>query len=286
MRDFLKGPFAQEASTIKILYLILFLFLTCITEVGGLLLWPFMAIPYYDHPKWKNFQTLFYALCFYVLCSWLIIPTLASFANRTPLPCFSKDGIPFQSQTKITCLLHRNYVEKDVYVKMMNVAKQMDRHYNRVDIRYLSAGLPFGIIPVFPNLIQNKGRAISMSFLWTDSSRRMTKTAPSPVGYGSHSISDFSRTCSADEFLKIAGISIPLRYQWLFLNWNSSIILDEKRSNTLLHYLGRHKDVAAIFLEPELHRVLGKDVSSLYPNPCSWMLHDDHFTILFSTPKQ
>ena len=100
-------------------------------------------------PNGKNLQTLFYALCFYVLCSWLIIPTLASFANRTPLPCFSKDGIPFQSQTKITCLLHRNYVEKDVYVKMMNVAKQMDRHYNRVDIRYLSAGLPLELYQCF-----------------------------------------------------------------------------------------------------------------------------------------
>ena len=114
----------------------------------------------------------------------------------------------------------------------------------------------------------------------------MTKSSPSLIGYGSHTISDFSRTCSDDEFLQIAGISVPLRYQWLFLNWKSSTILDEKRSNILLHYLGRHKDVTAIFLEPELHRVLGKDVSNLYPNPCSWILHDDHFTILFSTPQQ
>ena len=72
MRDFLKGPFAQETSTIKILYLILFLFLTCITEVGGLILWPFMAIPYYDHPKWKNLQTysMPFAFMFYVLGSY------------------------------------------------------------------------------------------------------------------------------------------------------------------------------------------------------------------------
>ena len=91
---------------------------------------------------------------------------------------------------------------------------------------------------------------------------------------------------SNDEFLQIAGVSVPLRYQWLFLNWNSSTILDEKRSNILLHYLSRNKDVTAIFLEPELHRVLGKDVSKHYPNPCSWILHDDHFTILFSTPQQ
>ena len=58
-----------------------------------------------------------------------------------------------------------------------------------------------------------------------------------------------------------------MRYQWLFLNWNSSVILDEKRSNILLHYLGRHKDVTAI-LEPELHHGLGKNVQPL-SKPCS-----------------
>ena len=104
---------------------------------------PFMAIPHYDHPKWKNVQNPILCSCLYVLCPWLIIPILALFANRTPCLAFPKmDPFSISNKNNMSYTV-MNYVEKDVYVKMMNVAKQMDRHYNRVDIRYLSAGLPF-----------------------------------------------------------------------------------------------------------------------------------------------
>ena len=62
--------------------------------------------------------------------------------------------------------------------------------------------------------------------------------------------------------------------------------MDEKRTNILLHYLGRNKNVTAIFLEPELHQKLGTNVEKLHKNPCSWLLHDDHFTIFFTSQKQ
>ena len=283
MLEILKGPFAQDNRTVKIMYLVLFFAMTSITEIGGILLWPFMAIPYYDYPKIKNLQTWLYAFFFYVVSSWLLVPIIASIFGRVPLPCFSHDNIPLQSQSTITCLLHRNYVQKHVYTEMIQIAKQMGRHFERTDIRYLSAGFPIGMLPPFPNQIQQDGLAISMSFLWTDPSKRMSKTSPSPIGYGSHTLSTFSRSCSDTEYMKLLGFSINFRYQWLFLSWNKESFLDEKRSNTLLHYLGRNKKVTAIFLEPELHPIIAKDVEKLFKNPCSWLLHDDHFTILFSS---
>ena len=86
MQEILKGPFAQENQKIKILYLLFFVGLTSITEVGGILIWPFMAIPYYDYPKIKNVQTIGYALCFYILSSWLLVPFVASRVGMNPLP--------------------------------------------------------------------------------------------------------------------------------------------------------------------------------------------------------
>ena len=44
--------------------------------------------------------------------------------------------------------LHRNYVQEHVYEEMLDITQQIDRHFDRTDIRYLSAIYQFFHLPI------------------------------------------------------------------------------------------------------------------------------------------
>ena len=144
------------------LIVILFLFLTVLTQIGGVvLIFSFFTHKYFDKRfsnagiRWVSKFASFLVL--YAIVSLFIVPIIAKPFGRVALPLNKSDNL--QPLNILTCFLNRNYVRPELRQATLDVASEMNIRYPGTVINYLDANFPFidgfPLIPHPNSLLQN-----------------------------------------------------------------------------------------------------------------------------------
>ncbi len=267
------------------LRLIIFITLTLLTQVGGviyLLCWPlYSLIEKKSANRALGFMLKFLSfLIIYFVLSATAIPTLAGAFGRVALPVFGSHGI--RPNSIMTCLLNRHYVRRSLLNVLTDVADKQKENGISLPLRYLDAGFPFvNGWPMLPHLSHNDGRKLDLSYYYQDkeNSKALTGT-PAWSGYGfceapvkgevdmpcqceqsGHIHYSILRKLSSDAFHEIYNV-------------------DAGATATLIRALAAEPSVSMIFIEPHLkHRWQLDDVSKIKFHGCHAVRHDDHIHI-------
>lgn len=263
----------------------MFLVLAAVTQVGAVVL--LMAIP-----AWRYADRVFRPfapvrrvalragifLMLYAVASAFVVPPLAAIGGRAPLPCSQSSRSAPAPATMLTCVLNRHYVVIGVQTVLSRIAGSLSRQFPDAHIRYLDAGFPFfDAFPMAPHLSHRHGRAVDLSFLYTDATTGAARPAPSPFGYWGY-------------VQPRPGEPRPCAGRKSWLRWDldrlqpflSDGSLDKAGTAALVRALANSPEVTRMFLEPHLKTRLGLGHSKIRFQGCRAARHDDHLHVEFA----
>ncbi|MFT5819585.1 MAG: hypothetical protein ACI8ZM_000810 [Crocinitomix sp.] len=269
--------------------ILLFLFLTALTQVGGLILLLFLLIWKRLINKIERLKTArsIYRngikagsfLIFYLLICLFIVPLLARPFGRVPLPI---NHANLQPLNIMTCLLNRHYVREELLNATLEAAAEMNKTYPGTTLAYLDANFPFiNKFPLLPHLSHNDGKKLDLAFFYrkTESNEALNDAAPSFTGYGV-----FEEPRPLEEN-KPAFCSNHGYWQYSILGsvvpqWNkSAYTFDQERTKRMLEILCQHQSIGKIFIEPHLKKRMNLRSDKIRFHGCGAVRHDDHIHI-------
>lgn len=266
----------------------LFLFLTIITQVGGLIYLLFLPINQQlkkriQHTGWRKRVIHFSAFfTFYLFISLLIVPSLAKQFGRVPLPLFATKEIPVQPRHYFYVLANRHYIKPELKRVVFDVTKDFTKKYPKAKILYLDACFPFvDGMPLLPHLSHSDGKKLDICFIYKDkSTAEIISKTPTWIGYGSCE-SPRPNEFSQPEVCKKAGY-----FQYGALKrltptlGKSKLEFDEKANRELVRYFVKHPSIGKIFIEPHLKTRLGlSNYNKIRFHGCRAVRHDDHIHV-------
>lgn len=268
-------------------YVFVFLFLTLITQVGGLiylLYQPFSrkikrTIKQKPKQRFVRFTTF---STFYLLISWTIVPLVAKQFGRVPLPMFATENVPIQPRHYFFPLANRHYVKPELKNTIIKTAKALNGKYPNAKVLYLDGCFPFfDGMPLIPHLSHSDGKKLDIAFIYKhEKSGKYTNKTPTWIGYGGSEVPT-EREENKPEFCKKQGYS-----QYGFLKAFTPIIgksnleFDNKANSWLVKYLAKQPAVGKIFIEPHLKTRFGLSrVNKIRFHGCQAVRHDDHIHI-------
>ncbi|MBC7850462.1 MAG: hypothetical protein H7Y31_12045 [Chitinophagaceae bacterium] len=266
------------------LRLIIFLILTILTEIGGVIyIANFGTYSFIDARvtnKWyRRLSKAGSFALFYLLTTFLIVPKLAEPFGRVQLPIRSTNNL--QPLTFLTCLLNRNYVNKELRDATFAIAKEMNNQYPGTVLNYLDANFPFiNGFPLAPHLSHNDGKKIDLSFCYTDKSTLLeTNEAPSLIGYGiceepSETENNTSQLCEKQGYWQYSFLRniMPQKRKKDFL-------FHPKKTKALIELFARDSRIGKIFIEPHLKSRLKLTSGKVRFHGCEAVRHDDHIHV-------
>lgn len=251
--------------TTKLLgHILLVLFLTLITQVGGLI-WLLNLLISRKIKKKKRivFPTL------YLVFNLIIIPSIAPFFGRIQLPVFNSIIKP---QNYFYALAFRNYVTPELSSVLMQ--SSIDLAHLGIRVNYLDANFPFiNNFPLLPHLSHNDGKKIDIAFQYQSKTGKPTNKKPSLFGYGNYATSD-NKT---NDYCKSQGFWQYDITKYLNISINNDLVLDKENTNTLIQGLLYRAENEKLFIEPYLKEELGlQNHSEIRFHGCQAVRHDDH----------
>jgi hypothetical protein len=246
-------------------HIILILFLTALTQVGGLI-W---LITIFVSIKIKKRKRLLFPLL-YLLFNFVIIPPIALQLGRSQLPMFGQNLKP---RNWFYPLAFRNYVRPDLKKLLEDSSK-----LSNIQITYLDANFPFyNGFPLLPHLSHSDGKKIDISFMYLNEDGKPTDKKPSTSGYGVYSESEKNYTCKSclDKGFWQYDFSKHLTFGTV-----NNLKLDKEKTKRLINRFLSISTTQKIFIEPHLKHSLGfKGESKVRFHGCKAVRHDDHIHI-------
>lgn len=268
----------------RLLGLLLFVALTLLTQVGGIVFAVCWLMSRFLSPLsgwWRAAinGALFAGL--YAVLSIFVVPPLAALGGRVPLPCSATADRPFAAAHPMFCWLNRHYVDARFTTLMDDLSRDMTRQYPGTVTLFLDANLPFiNGFPLLPHLSHGDGRKLDIAnyYRGADGAYLPGQTR-SPIGYWAFEqpvTGDTPSPCRADA--------------WLTTRWDMRFLqglfpdrpLDPERTRAALRWLtieGQRAGIERIFIEPYLAARLGVSSPLLGFQGCRAARHDDHIHI-------
>ena len=187
---------------------LLFILLTILSQVGGIILLLWILIFRYFKAKltkpWAQ-RTInaFGFMVFYMIFNLLIIPFLAGLGGKVRLP-MSKSGnlVPV---TYWTAIFMRNYITEEGKEKLLKIADEFAQKYPGLQVKYMDCNYPFNIptptipkgyiskkeVETFPLTegliphISHFGNKADIALVYTDETGKPSNLTPTAIGYGS-----------------------------------------------------------------------------------------------------
>lgn len=245
-------------------HVILILLLTILTQVGGLI-W---LIAVLISIKIKRRKRIIFPLL-YLSFNLILIPPLASFFGREPLPLFNANLKPVNP---LYPLLFRNYVSPELKDALYETSTHLSQQ--NIEITYLDANFPFiNGFPLFPHLSHDDGKKIDLSFMYLDKKGQPTNKKPSLSGYGAFvkAESKQSKYCLEKGYWQYDMI------KYLNIKTNNNLLLDKVNTKELIQQLLGNPRSQKLFIEPYLKHELGlSNYSKIRFHGCHSVRHDDH----------
>ena len=243
-------------------HLILILFLTVLTQVGGLIWILTLLISY----KFKKKKRIVFPII-YLTFNLFIIPPIANLFGRERLPVFDENLKP---RNWIYPILFRNYSKPELKSLLIETSNE-----NNLQITYLDANFPFvNGFPLLPHLSHNDGKKIDISFMYLDKDGKSTNKKPSVSGYGVFSNSEdnyTSKSCIEKGFWQY---DYP---KYLTFGTINRLTLDKIKTKDIINKLHSSPLIQKIFIEPHLKQTLGLfDKDKIRFHGCGAVRHDDH----------
>ena len=259
----------------------IFLFLTLLTQIGGLVYLLVLLLA-----KAFGFQKKLA-----VLMVFIIAYSVASFATiyvapifgRQAVPCFTSDAAKLKTAHPLYCVLNRNYVTQDLALLLDKASDAVAREFAGTQTLVLDGNFPFITgFPLLPHLSHDDGLKVDLAFYYQDEGGYLKGAMKSPIGYWG-----YTQPPKGAE-LPCANFNSPLSLRWDFdflqglLSENQ---IEPKRTAYLLNWLvneGRQYGLEKVLLEPHLKTSLGLESDLIRFQGCRAARHDDHIHLQIS----
>ena len=272
--------------TFKIIkYAIIFIILTILTQVGGVIfiisrLAHQQISKRFNQLNFKDSKALTFLL-FYCLSTFLIIPTVAPYFGRVPLP-ISSSKTKLQPLSPVTYLFNRHYVTPELKTSLIETSNSLNKKYNNTTVQYLDANFPFiDEFPLFPHLSHNDGEKVDLAFLYFDTlSKALSNSTPSYIGYGAYVEPNEKEANTAAKCEQLGYWQYGLLGKLCPKKSSSNLILHEEATRELLLILSETYNIQKIFIEPHLKtRLQLNRIDKIRFHGCHAVRHDDHIHI-------
>lgn len=246
-------------------HFVFILFLTAITQVGGLI-WLITILISIVIKKRK--RIIFPLL--YLLFNLVVIPPIASLTGRERLPWFDENLKP---RNWFYPLTFRNYVKSELKNELEDSAKVLS--LSNISVTYLDANFPFfDGFPLLPHLSHSDGKKIDISLMYLNKEGKSSNKKPSVSGYGVYAESENNYTCQS---CLNKGYWQYDFSKYLTFGTINKLRLDKEKTAHLIRQLLSISETQKIFIEPHLKQSLGlgNEIKIRF-HGCQAVRHDDH----------
>ncbi|MFK7934896.1 MAG: hypothetical protein AB8G22_15410 [Saprospiraceae bacterium] len=257
------------------LHLLMTLFLTALTQIGGIVYLLTLLILAITKRRFK-FQNLLLFSTLYLVATFLITPPLARQFGREPVQ--HSDRI--RPTNYATVLLNRNYVTPRMNRLLQATANDKNLINNNIQIRYLDACFPFiKRFPLLPHLSHHDGRKIDISLIYETSAGELSNRKKSVSGYGvfvdiQKGEPDQVSICKKQGYWQY---DFP---QYLtFGSINSDLKFSKRGTKILIDGFLKQSATGKILIEPHLKQRLRLQHGKIRYHGCHAVRHDDHIHV-------
>ncbi|MEP5728850.1 MAG: hypothetical protein ABJL67_05705 [Sulfitobacter sp.] len=171
-------------------------------------------------------------------------------------------------QSKVYCVLNRQYVVPELKDVLMDHAQQMQARFPGTVTRVLDANFPYLTgFPLLPHLSHDDGRKVDLAFYYRDNTGYLPGTVRSPIGY--FAFEDGPTTCPDN------ALTLRWNMSWLQNLW-PAYRPDDFRMKAALQLLDKDDRVGKVFIEPHLKNRIDVLSNKIRFQGCRAARHDDH----------
>mgnify|MGYP002276756994 CR=1 FL=1 len=265
-----------------ILIFFLFIILTILTQIGGLILLLTILIGriLFQHrlSKYPAFKTTILFLVLYLVFTFLIVPPIAQLFGRSPLPVFKNSTL--KPASFCSYLFNRHYVKNELSAALEVIGNEFHYQYPEYHVLYLDANFPFfDGFPLLPHLSHNDGKKVDMAFYYLVKDKPLVNDVPTLTGYGyfiNPQKGEFNQT---EKCISSGNWQYDFTGSLVFQDQNK-YQLDEPKTKYLLELIAKNPKIGKVFLEPHLKNRLGfAEANKIRFQGCHSVRHDDHIHI-------
>lgn len=250
--------------------LLLFIFLTVITQIGGLV-YLFSIVFYKRLGNRLKVPILGWFMVVYLLCTYVIVPIIAPLFGREPI----KNSELIEPSNYLTIFLNRNYVEPAMNLVLENTSNELLG--TGIKVHYLDANFPFlNKFPLFPHLSHNDGKKLDISFIYENEIGKIENEEKSLSGYGVFEAPRTNEYDQIDNCISKGFFQYDLTKYLSFGSTNENLLFSVKGTKALLLSLLKNEEVEKIFIEPHLKLRLKLIDTRIRYQGCRAVRHDDH----------
>ncbi len=251
----------------------IFIFLTIITQVGGVIYLISLMVAKKWH-KYLKFKILIIFLSLYLIFSFLIIPSIAQIFGREKI----KNSEKIKPTNYLTILLNRNYVNPRLNKLLSKTAKELQK--TDIEIHYLDANFPFiNKFPLFPHLSHNDGKKIDISFIYTSKQGVISNKQKSISGYGVFEEPKTNEYNQTKNCLKQGYFQYDYSKYLTLGKINHELVFSEKHTKILIEKFLKNNELGKLFIEPHLKTRMNLTNKKVRFQGCRAVRHDDHIHI-------
>ena len=263
---------------------IAFLFLTVVTQIGGIILLVSLAANIYFNKTIHNhmlrrLSKMCLFLILYSLATFFVVPLLAKPFGRVPLPLSENENV--KPLNFLTCFLNRHYVTPQLNQTTKEVAKEMQIKFPGTVLNYLDANFPFiRGFPLIPHLSHNDGKKLDLAFLYIENkTEKPSDEAPSFIGYGINEAPRRHEINTANICKKNGNWQYSFLMKIIPQGNKQNFTFDSSRTKAMVSLFAGATVIDKIFIEPHLKTRMKLQSQKIRFHGCQAVRHDDHLHI-------
>jgi len=259
----------------KIIHLLVIIFLTIVSQVGGIV-YMIVLLAIRKNHKFKYLKRVVLFIVIYLFSTFFIIPKLAPIFGREKI----KETDLIHANFFGTILLNRNYVKPELNKVLTKISKDLNTKHKGLKIIYLDANFPFiDKFPLLPHLSHSDGKKIDLSLIYQTKQGKLTNLKPSVTGYGvfenpKEKEINQPKICKMEKYWQY---DYP-KYLTLGKK-NKEIVFSSMGTKLLINMILKQKEIGKLFIEPHLKTRMNLVNSRIRYHGCRAVRHDDHIHI-------
>ncbi len=255
-------------------YFSLFIILTIVTQIGGIVLLFSSIISNLIHKQFRFKKSIVFLSC-YLITTIVVVPVLAPFFGREKV--IHSDYV--SPTTFATVILNRNYVKPELNELLRNVADRIAN--DRIHIKYLDANFPFlDGFPLIPHLSHSDGKKIDISFVYSEPGQSIdSKKKKSLSGYGVFEGPKTHEVNQIEACRKRGYWQYDFPKYLTFGTINNELKFSDVLNVKLIQSFLTEPNLGKIFIEPHLKKRLRLEHEKIRFHGCQSVRHDDHLHI-------
>ncbi|MCR8668065.1 hypothetical protein NO995_10255 [Aestuariibaculum sp. M13] len=255
-----------------LLHIIIFVILTIITQIGGIL-YLVSILLINRNAKKRRIKRIGIFVGLYLISTFLIVPNVAPIFGREKI----KETQFLKAHSIFYKLANRNYVRPELNKTLTQVATEFENQNSGIKMVYLDANFPFiDKFPLLPHLSHNDGKKIDVSLIYKTPNGQLTNKKPSISGYGVYE-NPKPNEYDQSEVCKKSG-----HWQYDFPKYltlgtiNKDIDFSESGTRNLANLILKQNSIGKMFIEPHLKTRLNLTNEKVRFHGCQAVRHDDH----------